>query len=374
MITASHNPPEYNGVKFKASYGGPFLTEDTLQVENYLGKSEIKKYSGKIEETDLFEPYLLHINELVDFNKTKKSNLNTLIDSMSGAGATVIEDILEGHGCQAKTIFGIPDENFSGRYAEPIEVNLKPLSETLQSNNNFALGVATDGDADRLGVILENGKWLSAQETILLLADYVKNEKAYAGDLVKTSSVTDKLRINFANDKCKVYDVQVGFKYICEKMIISDIAFGAEESGGFGYSRHIPERDGILSALFMIEMLASSGYKKLSKYVESKRKQFGEIFYDRIDYKYEKEDRIEKLPSLYENPPDSISSYKIVKIEKYFSSRNIINGLKFFLEGNTRWLLLRASETEPLIRIYAEGQSNSEVKNLLHFGVELFNV
>ncbi len=371
MITASHNPKEYNGIKFKDYYGGPFLTEETLIVESYLGKSEIKMSHNNILQRDFLSIYYNQLENFINFNLITKGNLNILIDSMAGAGQQVLESILNRHNINCKTIYKIAQPDFDGRMAEPIEKNLTPLSEELQKGN-YSLGIATDGDADRCGVMLDDGSWLSAQETILLLADYIVNIKNISGSIVKTSSVTDKLRANFKNREREVYDVQVGFKYICEKMISEDVAFGAEESGGFGYKNHIPERDGILSGLIFCEMLATNGSQKLSEYLMKKRKQFGNIFYSRIDKHYEKVDRIEKLPRLLSNPPNKIAGFKLFGIKEFYSSRGIVNGIKFLLGEKNRWLLIRSSETEPIIRIYAEGESNEEVKNILDSGASFF--
>lgn len=370
MVTASHNPPEYNGIKFKAYYGGPFLTEETLEVEKLLGKSSIKNSITNVEKIDFLPPYFSRLEKLIDIKKIQAANIKVLIDSMGGAGADYLESFLLNHGINAKTIYGRPDENFYGRLAEPIEKNLLPLKQEL-INGNYSLGIATDGDADRLGVMLDNGEWLSAQETILLLTDYLINKKKYHGNIVKTSSVTDKLKSHFESDSRKVIDVQVGFKYITEEMIKGNTALGFEESGGFGYGIHIPERDGILSALFMIEMLADSEFKKLSELVYEKRKEFGPLFYSRIDLPYTKDDRVQILPRLYEERIGSISSFKVLEQKSFLSSRGIINGLKYLLEGS-RWLLLRSSETEPLIRIYAEANNDNEVEDLLQFGKNLF--
>lgn len=372
MITASHNPPEYNGVKFKAHYGGPFLTEETLKVEELIGKSSIRKNTDKIEKTNFLLPYVEKVEKLIDFDLIRRSRLNILIDSMGGSGSDYLERILLAHNIPAKTIFSPPDENFYGRLAEPIEKNLSPLKKELKGND-YSLGLATDGDADRCGVMLDNGEWLSSQETILLLTDFIVNTKKLKGHIVKTASVTDKLKTLFESKQRNIFDVQVGFKYITEVMIDKKVAFGCEESGGFGYGIHIPERDGILSSLFMIEMIAHSGFNKLSEYVDHKRNEFGNIFYDRIDLKYEKPDRYELLPELYRKFIDSIDNFRVVHAKAFYSSRNVINGLKFFLEGDNRWLLLRSSETEPIVRIYAEGQSDEEVKRFLEFGRKLFN-
>lgn len=372
MITASHNPPEYNGVKFKAHYGGPFLTEETLKVEELIGKSSIRKNTDKIEKTNFLLPYVEKVEKLIDFDLIRRSRLNILIDSMGGSGSDYLERILLAHNIPAKTIFSPPDENFYGRLAEPIEKNLSPLKKELKGND-YSLGLATDGDADRCGVMLDNGEWLSSQETILLLTDFIVNTKKLKGHIVKTASVTDKLKTLFESKQRNIFDVQVGFKYITEVMIDKKVAFGCEESGGFGYGIHIPERDGILSSLFMIEMIAHSGFNKLSEYVDHKRNEFGNIFYDRIDLKYEKPDRYELLPELYRKFIDSIDNFRVVHAKAFYSSRNVINGLKFFLEGDNRWLLLRSSETEPIVRIYAEGQNVEEIEQFLEFGRKLFN-
>ena len=372
MITASHNPPTYNGVKFKAAYGGPFVTEETAKVEQLIGASAVLRSDVLVIPTNMMPPYFQQLEQYIDFAAIKKANISIAIDSMGGAGQLYLQSLLEKHGCKAKTIFAEPDEHFYGRAPEPIEQNLKPLSELLSYNQGFSFGVATDGDADRLGVLLDNGEWLSAQYTILLLNDYFVNTKNIQGGLIKTSSVTDKIR-RLASVHRKLFEVQVGFKYICELMVSDDIAIGCEESGGYGYKNHIPERDGILSALLVAEMLAKSGCKKLSEYINKKITEYGPIFYGRIDYKYEQDNRVKILPRLGEIPPKVIIGLPVMEVQKFLSSRGVVNGLKFILDGECRWLLIRASETEPLVRFYAEGQSDEEVQQLLHAGVNLIN-
>ena len=154
-------------------------------------------------------------------------------------------------------------------------------------------------------------------------------------------------------------------------MLSHDVVIGCEESGGFGYKGHIPERDGILSVLIIAEMLACSGHKKLSEYYNLKKEEFGEIYYKRIDYKYSADDRNNKLPWLNDNPPEKICNFNVKEVVNYYSSRGIVNGLKIILEGNARWLLIRSSETEPLIRFYAEGNSIKEVDDLLENGIQI---
>ena len=181
--------------------------------------------------------------------------------------------------------------------------------------------------------------------------------------------MTDKLTAAFKSPEVNVYEVQVGFKYIADVMVEENIAFGGEESGGFGYGMHLPERDGIFSALIILEMLASSPYKKISEYVDRRLSVLGDVFYDRIDYLYDKPDKNTLLPELSKSKSEMLGKFKITEIKKYYTSRGVINGLKFVFEGNCRWLLIRSSETEDIIRFYAEGNSGEEVETLLSLGV-----
>ncbi|MBP3482855.1 MAG: phosphoglucomutase [Alistipes sp.] len=370
MITASHNPPSYNGIKFKSPLGGPFSLEQTRAVEKFLGASQIVRSDANVAETDFMSDYTAQIERLIDFGAIRRSGLAVLIDSMGGAGLTLTQELLRKHGCKADTIFGEPSETFHGRLAEPIEKNLRPLSEALRGGG-YAFGAATDGDADRLGVCLDTGEWLSAQNTILLIVDYLKRVKRAEGGIVKTSSVSDKIRVAFESPQTPVYDVQVGFKYIADIMYEHEIAFGGEESGGFGYGMHIPERDGIFSSLLMLEMLAVSPYRKLSEYLADRRRELGEICYDRIDMHYDREDKNDLLPWLCEDRPASLSGFAVRDIKTFLSSRGIVNGVKMIFEGDCRWLLIRSSETENIIRFYAEGQDDAEVASLLAEGGKL---
>jgi len=372
MITASHNPPVYNGIKFKSALGGPFSSEETRLVEEFLYKSAVRQSKTNVNIVDMLPDYISHIESLIDFSAIRKAGIPVLIDSMGGAGKTVLQDILHKHGCVATTIFGDASETFHGRLAEPIEQNLAPLMYEL-NRGNFAFGVATDGDADRVGVCLDNGKWLSAQNTILLLVDYLKRVRKASGGIIKTSSVSDKIRCFFEADDVPVHEVQVGFKYIADIMVKEIIAFGGEESGGFGFGMHIPERDGVFSSLMLLEMLAVSRFRKLSEYLADRQLAMGDIFYDRIDMHYDKPDKNNLLPWASESKISNIGDNKITKTASFLSSRGVVNGLKFILEGDCRWLLIRSSETENIIRYYAEGQNNKEVIELLSLGQNLLN-
>lgn len=370
MITASHNPPEYNGVKFKTAGGSPFATEETAVVESLIDKNPIQRSPYNINKINLLYNYYRHLEKLIDFEAIRDAGLFVAVDSMAGAGRTILEEILVMHGISAKTIFSQATPNFSGRMPEPIEKNLQPLSDFMKSVS-FSVGFATDGDADRLGVITDKGKWLNIQESILYIADYYINRLNTKDDIIKTASVTEKLRKVGSKHKLNVIDVPVGFKYVSEAMIDHRAAFGAEESGGFGFKEHLPDRDGIFSALLFLEMLAKSGHDKLENFIREKRAEYGKIFYDRIDMVNDNDERHKILPELSETPPDTIAGFRVNKTSQYTNSRGMINGLKLYSEGNTRWLLIRVSETEPIVRIYAEGQSTKEVQELLVEGQKL---
>jgi phosphomannomutase len=331
MITASHNPSTYNGIKFKASHGGPFSTEETMKVEQLIGQKPLHKMSMEYRCCNFMEAYKLHLKEKIDFECIRNACLSIAIDSMAGAGASYLEAILKENGIAATTIFGVPQTDFAGRLPEPVAINLQPLSEFLKKGD-YSLGVALDGDADRLGVLTEEGNWMNIQQTILYLAQYCKQSRKMQGGLVKTSSVTEKLALLVPD--LQVYNVQVGFKYVSEAMIENRAAFGAEESGGFGFQGHLPERDGIFSALMFLEMLAQSGYQKLSGFIGHKVKELGEIYYARTDKKVTNPARVQMLNRILGSKPDKLGNYFISRTEKHDSSRGITNSLKFYFEGN----------------------------------------
>lgn len=368
MITASHNPPQFNGVKFKANYGGPFLTEDTKRVESFINYNLIQS-SDNLTTEDILEEYISGLIDRIDFKSARKKKLKVLIDSMGGAGGTIIQSLLSSQKIEAVTIFGEPDTNFNGRSPEPIDQNLSHLKEEILKDD-YSFGIATDGDADRVAFVLDNGEWLSAQETILLFTDYLIETGFEDGDIVKTVSVTDKL-FAYQSSTRNIREVQVGFKYVTEEMLKGGVAMGFEESGGFGITSHIPERDGLFFAMLMLEMLADSEFTKLSDLVQSKRAKYGTVNYNRRDLPYTGEDRMELLPRFVESIPTEVAGFGITDTSLFYSATGVINGLKLRLEGSSRWLLIRSSETEPLLRFYAEGDSPDEPDTLLNAGIEL---
>jgi phosphomannomutase len=373
MITASHNPPEYNGIKFKGSYGGPYMTEQTKEVKALLQAeppTRVNYGAEAIRKVDFLPSYFAHLREIVDvkalasFANGAGRNPGIIIDSMGGAGQTLLEEFLEPLGWRAQTIFGEAEPTFFGRTPEPVERNLGPLLYNTGVTETL-VGVATDGDADRCSVVYADGTWMNAQETILALLYHLHTYRHQHGAIVKTASVTDKVRLMAERWNEPLFEVHVGFKYVAEVMLAHECMFGGEESGGFGYGMHLPERDGILSGLLFAEMLAKSG-RSLIDIVAEIRREFGTIHYARIDASYVAPDRSEILPHLTAAVPASLGGLNVLGIKEY-EELGSLTGLKY-LCGDSRWLLIRASQTEPIIRCYAEGQSDAEVTALLNEG------
>jgi phosphomannomutase len=373
MVTASHNSAEFNGIKFKASYGGPFSSEEIHKIESLVGSELVQADDEKIYQTDLWSVYNEYLEREINFKLIEKAGLNILADSMAGSGQQLLESLFIKHSIKCKTIYKIAEKDFGGRKPEPLEQNLQPLKAELLKDD-YSFGIATDGDADRLGVMMENGEWLNPQELILLFADYVINKKEIKGNIVKTSSVTDKLRKFFASETRKVIDTEVGFKNLTKHMITEDVAFACEESGGFTVKNHIPDKDGLYSGLLLAEMLASSGFKKLSDYVEAKRKIYGKIHYGRLDVPCDIEQGNLIINRLHSSPPEKTGSYSITSFKVFYNNHGGLNGIKFSFADSCQWLLLRTSETEPLVRIYAEGENEEQVKEFIAHGKSILNI
>lgn len=375
MVTASHNPPEYNGIKFKAAYGGPFMSDRTRQVEAMLRtEPEGKRDSALVRTVDLLPAYRDHLGSVVDmaalreFARNDPARASVMIDSMGGAGGMLLEELLEPLGWRAQTIFGTPDERFYDRLPEPIAQNLGPLLYNTAVTDAL-LGIATDGDADRCSVVYEDGTWMTAQENILALVWHLQVNKEWTGAVIKSASVTDKVRLLAQRRGAEVFDVSVGFKYITEVMLKEDFLFGGEESGGFGFKHHLPERDGILAGLLFCEMVAKTG-RSLREIMQEVYDVVGAVHYDRIDAPYDRPDRGDILPRLAAmTAGESIAGFSVQSVRMYREG-TLLTGVKFLL-GNARWLLVRTSQTEPLVRIYAEGQREEEVRMLLMEGKKL---
>lgn len=375
MVTASHNPSSYNGLKFKAAYGGPLTGEETKHIAQLLSDEiEGKQSDTNIVLKNFLQEYIEHIKTIIDFNALRtfaenpKHTAGVIIDSMGGAGQTILEEILSPLGWRAQTIFGTAEQNFYDRNPEPIERNLEPLKYNV-SVTDSALGIATDGDADRCAIVFPDGKWMSVQQTILMLQWHLYHYKKMHGAIIKSVPVTDKVRLLAEQWNLPFYDVNVGYRNITDIMLKTDFLFGVEESGGFGVQGHLPERDGILSGLLFCEMLAMSE-KSLYEIWDEIKSVVGDLFYKRVDIETGGIDREQLLHQLeHFHPSKNLEEFFIQKIRKLYDN-DILTGIKFAF-GDSRWLLIRASHTEPLIRIYAEGRSVDEVNRLLEEGKRL---
>ncbi len=356
VITASHNPPEYNGYKIKALYGGSAGPDDIAAVEERLKlydeilnpdsyDSYLKK--GLIREMDFTKGYLNLIRESIDLDAIRESGIKIAHDPMYGSGRTIVKQLL---GDQVLEIHGELNPSFGGVAPEPMEKNLGELSEFVV-DNGCAVGLANDGDADRIGMVDENGVFVNSHQLLSLLVKYLVEERKMTGKIVKTVSTTTML-----NQQAKKYDLPlditpIGFKYIAEKIVAEDILAGGEESGGIAVKGHLPERDGIYIGLLIAEMVVKSG-KSLSKLVQDLFDEYG--LHETYRNDIHTEDRKKKGMISYceEKKLHEIAGHKVVDWD-------MKDGIKHHLE-NGSWLLVRQSGTEPVLRIYSEASTKND--------------
>jgi len=368
MITASHNPYQYNGIKYKAGYGGSALPDIIGQIEEKLYCQQPKVMTlddglsqGWIEYFNGEEEYFAQLSSLVDLKKIARSGLKVIIDPMHGAGAGVIKKLLAAQGMEVIEVRDEANPLFGGVNPEPIRQNLQVLVEAVVKEKAQA-GFATDGDADRVGAIDANGEFVNSHIIYALLLRYLIEERKWTGGVVKTfstSQMIDKLAYKY---KIPVYETPIGFKYICELFLKEDILLGGEESGGIGFKNHVPERDGILCSLLLMEIMSAYG-KQLHEIVDEMMQEIGYHYYDRVDLhlKPEVKDKVMKL--LKENPPKDFAGVKVKEVLT-------LDGIKFMLEDGS-WILFRASGTEPVVRVYVEAGSRESVTKILTAGKEI---
>jgi alpha-D-glucose phosphate-specific phosphoglucomutase len=363
MITASHNPPEYQGVKFIPEYAGPALPDITSEIEENiknLGDLEYRKNEKLIEFVNPQESYFRQLKKVIDFEKIKKARIKVVYDPMFATGREYLDKILREEGIIVEVFHNFRDPLFGGKLPDPQEKNLSEIREYL-IENKFDLGLATDGDADRFGILDGEGNYFNANKIISLLYKYLlEKEKGPAARTVATTHLIDRIA-NSAGEE--VIETPVGFKYIGEVLRNRGVIIGGEESGGLSVKKHIPEKDGILACLLVCEMV-SFYQMPLSLIYKNLVSEVGELFNKRIDIHIGEEKKKEILENLSKNPPENFSGFKI---EKTIT----VDGFKAIL-SNGNWFLIRASGTEPLIRVYLEADSREnlekmeeEIKNIL---------
>ncbi len=368
MITASHNPARYNGIKYKAYYGGSASPEMTRKFEEYLGKSQIQymsldeaKSKGLVKLEDMTPKQLDFVKSYVNMKLIKNAKLKILVDSMYGTGDGYIAMLLKGGKCKVDTIHNERNPGFGNINPEPNPINMKELAMKTKAGK-YDIGIATDGDSDRLGIALPNGKIMTGHKIMTLILLHLYEDRKMRGEIVQTICGTFLIEKICKKYGLKMHETPVGFKYICELMQTNDILIGGEETGGVAFKNSIPERDGILSGLLIVEMMAFRK-KKILDILKAIDKEYGTYEYRRLDVKYPDDKKPKLMEMLKANPPREVIGNKVVEVKTP-------DGFKFICEDKS-WLMLRLSGTEPILRIYAEAPSEKKALAILDFGKKL---
>jgi len=375
IITASHNPAKWNGFKIKSDNGASAPTEVVAEVEKHISHilvtDKINQLplakaveQGLVEYIDLAPVYFEQLSSLINLNELRQSKLTVVIDSMYGAGAGYLKALLDRGAIKITEINSERNPLFPGIQPEPIAANLAKLSATVKQQK-ADVGLATDGDADRIGIIDENGVFLDQLQVFALLCLYLLEVRGERGPIVKTITATSMLYRLAEMFNVPVYETSVGFKYVAPIMVAENALIGGEESGGYGFRGHVPERDGVLAGFYFLDFMAKTG-KTPSELLEYLYSKVGPHYYKRLDIEFPAEKRQAINSRLQNNPPESIDGVKVVKTDT-------ADGFRFILADNT-WLLIRFSGTEPVLRIYTETDSQARVDRLLKFGKELAGV
>ena len=363
-FTASHNPPEYNGLKFSTSNGAPALPEITEQIEKEIHdvqqKHELHDVYEKtelIEEIDPKDRYLNDLRQKVDVDAIRKSGLRIAIDSLFGTSRDYLDYFLLEAGVEVKIIHNYRDPYFGGFSPECNEKNLADLRKVV-TDEKFDLGLATDGDADRFGIIDDRNRFVAPNTILALLSVYLKRYRNIPGGLARSVATTHLIDAIARKLGVPLYETPVGFKYIGELILEDKIAVGGEESAGLSIYGHLPEKDGILACLLVAEMVARTG-KKIPQLVEEMHAEFGYFFSKRVDLKLTPQLK-DSLAAKLASPPEQIDGFTVRDV-------NTIDGVKLIFDENT-WLLFRLSGTEPVARVYAEACSPKDLKHILDVG------
>jgi len=384
IITASHNPGSWNGFKYKSQEGASVPDEITSEIEENIARltqtlslegrglgEGVKKLAldtalkkGLIDYLDPSPAYFRHLAKLIDIEELRTQKLRVIVDPMYGAGSGYFKTLLQDGNIELTEINAERNPLFPEIQPEPIAKNLTKLSRLVREQK-ANVGLATDGDADRIGIIDEKGNFLNQHQVFALLCLYLLELRGERGAMVKTLTSTEmisKLGKIFA---VPVYETPVGFKYVAPLMLQKKAIIGGEESGGYGFRGHIPERDSILAGLYFLDFMVKTGRtpSQLLDYLYSK---VGTHYYDRVDSHLSKGKRQAILDRLVSSPIDTIAGAKVTRVDT-------TDGFRFFLADES-WLLIRFSGTEPLVRLYAEGESPERVRNLLNEGKKIIGI
>jgi len=365
-FTGSFNPPEYNGLKFNTETGAPALPEETDKIEEeicllqkdfafcpYYPKSEF------IEEIDLQKEYLSFVQEKIDFEAIRKSGIKIAVDLLYGTSREYLDEILEENHIPLEEIHGYIDPYFGGVIPSCTEENLRELKK-LVKEKNYNLGIATDADGDRFGIVDERGKFVIQNLILSLILNYLVTKKKWKGGVARSVATTHLIDRIARKHNLSIFKTPVGFKYIADLFLRGEIIFGGEESACLAVKNHLPEKDGIFAGLLVAEMMAAFG-KSLTSLLKDLFQEYGKRVGTQRNIPITEKGR-KKLKVLIKNPPNRLGARKIINVET-------IDGVKLDFDDDD-WILFRFSGTEPIIRFYAEANSMKELKNLMKIGLE----
>ena len=372
VITASHNPARWNGFKLRVSDGTSAPSEVISKVEKHVSRAfdadrteripiEEAVERGLVEYVDLRPSFMEKVARLVNLDDIRRSKLRVIVDPMYGAGAGYLKTLLAGGNIEVTEINGERNPAFPGINPEPIAVNLQKLS-TMVKEQRADVGLASDGDADRIGIIDENGVFLTQLQVFALLCLYLLETRGERGPIVKTITATSMVDRLGEIYNVPVYETSVGFRYVAPVMVAENALIGGEESGGYGFRGHVPERDAVAASLYFLDFMVRTG-RTPSQLLEDLYSKVGPHHYHRTDVHFPEGERERMTDHIRDNSPEAVGGVRVVKTDTY-------DGFRFTLEDGT-WLLIRFSGTEPVLRVYAESDTLSRVEGLLEIGKEL---
>jgi phosphomannomutase len=361
VVTASHNPYRWNGIKYKASYGSSALPSIVAQIEQELevvvrkGLPPLPPRPDLIRSLEPRAPYLEALEKLVDWKRLREAKFRFVFDPMHGSAAGLLPELFRRNGIHCDEIRGTRDPRFGGVHPEPIEPHIEALRQTVCAGK-YDAGFCADGDGDRIGAIDRGGGFINPHQILALLVWHLAGTRNLAGDIAKTFSVTkliDKLAGKFGR---KLHEVPIGFKYICELMLEQNVLIGGEESGGIGTSLYLPERDATVSALFLAELMAWHG-KSLGELLAVLHAEFGEYHYSRVDLDLKPGQKEKAIAHFSNGELNRILDLPVVR-------REDMDGVKVYL-GEAGWVMVRASGTENLLRVYSETSKPETTRRIL---------
>lgn len=361
MITASHNPCEYNGLKFKADYGGSASPEIVQSMEKFVHQREQQRWTytppaapPQYETFAPQTPYLDHVRAMLRPELLAKVPGRVVFDVMHGAAAGYPAKLAQDYGLDLEEVRSEFNPSFGGVPPEPIEKNLAALRRAV-AERGAVVGLATDGDGDRIGAIDQDGRFINAHQIMALLTQYLVEKRGWTGGVAQTLTVSELVKRVAHKYGLKLYETPVGFKYIAELMLSQDILIGGEESGGIGIKHYIPERDGVLLGFLLLEMIAAYG-RTLGQLLDAMMDEVGHFYYGREDLHLPEEQKQRLLRTLRDNPPTSLHGFTVKRAD-------CTDGCKLYLPNG--WVMFRASGTEPIVRIYAEADAPDKLSMIL---------